>query len=144
MAFFLTLILSSITALAAYPLKSGSEINTYPSPLKSIDSREYSTIHFYAPGWMRANMTCSGGVGSIYVKDILLNRTLLEEPINNQLTLKFSLPHAGVYEVHFKGSGTPTCAVVMRDVHAPLGTQRFYYSLGIVSSLILSALLIRG
>ena len=140
----LAILLSSVSLMLAYPLKSGSEINTFPTPIKSLRPGHYEALELYVPGWMRANMTCSGGTGTIRVADESLNRTLIEVPIRNQLTAGFAFPHAGIYELTFNGSGTLTCALVMRNVHAPLGTQRFYYSVGIVSSLLISALLMRG
>ncbi|EEB74501.1 hypothetical protein [Thermococcus sp. AM4] len=140
----LALLLSSIAPMLAYPLKSGVEINTFPTPIGSLRSGHYEALELYVPGWMAANMTCSGGTGTMRIADQALNKTLLEVPIDGQLTAEFAFPHAGIYEITFNGSGTPTCALVMRNVHAPLGTQRFYYSLGVASSLLLSALLLRG
>ncbi|ACJ16524.1 hypothetical protein TON_1036 [Thermococcus onnurineus NA1] len=141
MTILIALLMSSLGLMAAYSIKSNVEINTSPVALKSTEGGEYDSFVFYVPGWMKARLTCSGGTGVVYIKNVFSNSTIFEANMNQQLTAEFPIPYEGDYVLQFRGSGMPTCALLMRDLHPPKQVQDTYYGLGILVSVILSMIL---
>lgn len=139
----IALLISSLGLMAAYSIKSNVEINTPPITLKSTEGGEYDSFVFCVPGWMKARLTCSGGTGIVYIKNVFANSTIFEANMSQQLTVEFLIPYEGDYLLQFSGSGMPTCALLMRDLHPPKRVQDAYYGLGILVSVILSITLMR-